>query len=841
MKTFGQHLSEQPEKSKLDKITHSKPLDNKRIKQLTRPYPVFQHLDLEDWMGFPPPANSSEKTRQEIHHIISLGEFRTQWEDDMIMSDLKIMEAFRIYLNKHNLEVNTLDRIKEYQEQAEPIILSLKRHYKRPRPILLATELGLKLDTFPLKTANTPSYPSGHATQGRLVARLIADEVPLEHRKNILEIGKRIAEGRQIAGAHYPSDTEFGYKLGDRLYDMATSGMEPDLKLESILKENIKTEISIDMWLPPSNMNTARTAIFEGAALWGLVGKSNALSNSEWTGMKLGKGSITYDGITVANMKDWYENAYLNRKVETPQGLLVKGPEDLWEDFCQKLGGHMKNLGGVSNSSDFIWKSIDDYYKAAPSSWEVPYAGKKNTADCVIITKGNPSKLIEKAKELKKLSDEEQVKRTNSNGSKITVDGEVTFYQVSLKKDAAPGEARMGKWTQLAGKDLERSNKPGGAAKMATGQEPLEVELTKDYYDPSFTYNRSEYLEEGLFGGLVDKIKNVASGFLKKVKKVFKKIVRFIMSKAKKLTDKLMNSDKKVKAAKGLAKEMEKMGMPLKEEMLNEETFNEALWSFKKERGKNKPVVYNETMYGHIQAFKTDMASIKKSFNLIETNVSALNAAKKRTRKADPIVYTKGKEAKQIEDDLTKLQPLFKLKPGTPLDGNLYSMFWTVLNVTSNWVSYIYINNVLSQINDKMNSYENLENGLSDAVLSMSGDVSAEAKFGNTALPLVIVKGGGSIDHVGKRDNYSDDQAKKLKKTEVYKADWPVMQIKITRIGKEGALHNAVTLFLLENVEIGSDEKVTPIYSQTSFSSKSGSDFTTAAEVGTPRKGYKKI
>ena len=235
MKTFGQHLSEQPDQSKLDRIIYSKPLDRKRVKQLTRPYPVFQHLDLEDWMGFPPPSNSSQETTKEIHYIISLGEFRTQWEDDMIMSDTKIMKAFQNYLDEYGLEVNTLDRIKEYKEQSEPVILALKQHYKRPRPIELAKEMGLPLETFPLKTANTPSYPSGHATQGRLVARLLADEVPLEHRKNILDIGKRIAEGRQIAGAHYPSDTEFGYKLGDRLYDMATSGMEPDLTLDCLL------------------------------------------------------------------------------------------------------------------------------------------------------------------------------------------------------------------------------------------------------------------------------------------------------------------------------------------------------------------------------------------------------------------------------------------------------------------------------------------------------------------------------------------------------------------------------------------------------------------------------
>jgi hypothetical protein len=237
MKTFGQHLSEQPETSRLDKVAHITKLSSRRLKQLAQPYPVFQHLNLEDWMGYPPPKNSSDKTKKEIQHIISLGELRTQYEDDMIMSDLKIMKAFQVYLDEYGLEVNTLDRIKEYKEQSEPIILTLKRHYNRPRPIQLAKELGLQLDTFPLKTANTPSYPSGHATQGRLVAKLIADEVPLEHRKNILEIGDRIAQGRQIAGSHYPSDTEFGYRLADELYRMATSGMEPDLTLETLLYE----------------------------------------------------------------------------------------------------------------------------------------------------------------------------------------------------------------------------------------------------------------------------------------------------------------------------------------------------------------------------------------------------------------------------------------------------------------------------------------------------------------------------------------------------------------------------------------------------------------------------
>jgi len=242
MKTFGQHLSEQPQVSKIDKITHSKPLSKQRLKQLARPYPAFQHINLEDWMGYYPPKNSSDKTKKEIQYIISLGQQRTEWEDEIVMSDLKIMKAFQVYLDEYGLEVPTIDRIKDYKDQAEPILLSLKRHYDRPRPFTLAKELGLELASFPLKTSETPSYPSGHATQGRLVAKLLADELPLEHRSNILKIGERIGMSRQVAGTHYPSDTEFGHRLADELYRMAKSSMEPDLKLESIMSENFLLE-----------------------------------------------------------------------------------------------------------------------------------------------------------------------------------------------------------------------------------------------------------------------------------------------------------------------------------------------------------------------------------------------------------------------------------------------------------------------------------------------------------------------------------------------------------------------------------------------------------------------
>ena len=165
MKAFRQTIQELSVNDKLDKLGHNKPLSGSRLKQLARDFSAYEDIDLDQWQGYPPPRNSSQVTKNEIHNLVSLGQFRDQWEKDMVMHDKKVIKAFREYLDKHGLEVD-LDRIDDLLKQASPILLSLKRYYNRPRPFTLAKKLGLELSFFPLKTAETPSYPSGHSTQG---------------------------------------------------------------------------------------------------------------------------------------------------------------------------------------------------------------------------------------------------------------------------------------------------------------------------------------------------------------------------------------------------------------------------------------------------------------------------------------------------------------------------------------------------------------------------------------------------------------------------------------------------------------------------------------------------
>jgi hypothetical protein len=232
MKSFSQLSEIHDADTKLDRLGHPVKLNKKRLDQLKGDYSAYADLDFDQWRGFPFPKNTSTQTLNELKYLISLGEFRHDWQEEMIMYDLKVIKPFKDYLEEYGIEVDFV-RIKSLMDQTSPVILSLKRFYNRPRPQILAKELGLEMTFFPLKTSNTPSYPSGHATQGCLVANLVADEIPLEHRKNVLDLGKRIGESRQIAGAHYQSDTQFGIKLGEELYRLSKTRQEPDLNIRN--------------------------------------------------------------------------------------------------------------------------------------------------------------------------------------------------------------------------------------------------------------------------------------------------------------------------------------------------------------------------------------------------------------------------------------------------------------------------------------------------------------------------------------------------------------------------------------------------------------------------------
>ena len=220
MQTFYEHLKENT--STLDSLGHDMPMSSKRKKQLESDKGIFKDFNIEQWLDYEYPKNSSVITKQELKILQSYELYRDNAKEFMKMVDEKIMKPFKQYYKEHDLPLKDIEEAERIKNQFRPIVLQLKVHYNRPRPQKLAKAMIFyrqsQFNVFPLKTAETPSYPSGHATEGRFVSLFLADKVPFEHKGNIKKLGDDVGNSRQIAGVHYPTDTEFGHQLAGAFY-----------------------------------------------------------------------------------------------------------------------------------------------------------------------------------------------------------------------------------------------------------------------------------------------------------------------------------------------------------------------------------------------------------------------------------------------------------------------------------------------------------------------------------------------------------------------------------------------------------------------------------------------
>ena len=220
MNTFLDHLNE--DNSPVDSIGHDMPMSSKRKKQLAADRGIFKDFDVSQWSDYNPYPNSSESTKRELKQLQSYEVYRDNAQEFMDLVDTKLFKPFEDYYKKHDLPLKDIEECRILRDQFAPIVLQLKIHYNRPRPQKLSKALTFfrkaNFNVYPLKTAETPSYPSGHATEGRFVSLYLVDKVPFEHKGNIKRIGDDIGHSRQIAGVHYPTDTEFGHQLAGAFY-----------------------------------------------------------------------------------------------------------------------------------------------------------------------------------------------------------------------------------------------------------------------------------------------------------------------------------------------------------------------------------------------------------------------------------------------------------------------------------------------------------------------------------------------------------------------------------------------------------------------------------------------
>ena len=161
----------------------------------------LKNFDYDKFKKTKPPKDNSLETFKEIKDIDKL-----KSDESFVKDNDNLIKAYKPIVGEDK-------QVKNLVDESQPIILKLKKYFNRPRPKELAKNFGVKLKDIELDSMKTPSYPSGHSTQGYLISEMLKDKYP-EKSKELDQKAKDISDSRNIARAHYKSDSEIGKKLG---------------------------------------------------------------------------------------------------------------------------------------------------------------------------------------------------------------------------------------------------------------------------------------------------------------------------------------------------------------------------------------------------------------------------------------------------------------------------------------------------------------------------------------------------------------------------------------------------------------------------------------------------
>jgi hypothetical protein len=201
-------------KESLKDMVFSKTIKPKHKKKMNRKLELFS--ENANLTITPPPSNDGNKTKAQLHHLLAYNEGII--DGKMVEQYDDLVDSYMPAIKKNNIDMSE-DDIQQIADEGAKYTLKLKYKFNRPRPYQIAEHYGIEdFKIHKLDSAKTPSYPSGHAMQGRLIALMLVDKDP-EHQNEYMAISQKISESRIMARAHFPSDTEYGEKLADELYE----------------------------------------------------------------------------------------------------------------------------------------------------------------------------------------------------------------------------------------------------------------------------------------------------------------------------------------------------------------------------------------------------------------------------------------------------------------------------------------------------------------------------------------------------------------------------------------------------------------------------------------------
>lgn len=177
--------------------------------------PGYLKADLEFNLT-PPPSNDSPETTAELKTLLHYqATARDEATVKKIFIEAKTGNFAETFLADETippaLAKAAYHLLKLADDESRYFIVKYKKRFARPRPSQLAPNLKLVVPN-----PGHAAYPSGHATQSWLMARILSLLDPVNEQA-YLTYAKAIAKRREIAGVHYPSDSAAGQKLADGL------------------------------------------------------------------------------------------------------------------------------------------------------------------------------------------------------------------------------------------------------------------------------------------------------------------------------------------------------------------------------------------------------------------------------------------------------------------------------------------------------------------------------------------------------------------------------------------------------------------------------------------------
>ncbi len=533
-------------------------------------------------------------------------------------------------------------------------------------------------------------------------------------------------------------------------------------------------------------------------------------------------------------------------KVEKKKHKDKKAEEKYWSMVCEAIdyiGGDIKDAAMPTipwDTADIIHKNIGPkYYKKMPKIWKTAKT-KENKADIIIITKGTAENL---SAALPNCTEKGSIKCYDKGKCTIPNTG-IEWYQISLKKGI--NDARIGKLTTwLKGKYVEVVT---DVTKLGI-QEPITNEVMQrgNYLGVSYGFDDridQILLDEGLFD-IFKSIKDKVVGGFKKLVDWAKKKLRKLFGGIFKLANKIMSSNPVLNNANEILAIAGVSAKLLGEEYL-EEKENKVV-EFKKDSDRKrllkKMIKFEKQLRSH---------SVNAEYAKLETKAKALDDQKRKAYGDKPaVLFLSSTEAAKVDeptfaDKAAEIIEKLENTIDTNDDGKIVTAVRTgdlflPLKVASHYTAYNAINVILGVIEKNVKQYGTVMT----AAMHFVADSKAEAKFGNTELPLWIVYGQrGKAHYMGTKESQGEGEEKikgfkdleldRLKNNPHAKAvDQPFIVIRIVKAKVTASTydlggHNVTELYLMSGLDV---DKKLPKYMLMNFTTSSGSSFTMKVEV----------